>query len=277
MDNRQTRGELVDIYERYHIHVSGRGKQPLLFAHGYGCDQSMWRMVAPAFEADYRVVLFDLAGSGQSHPAAYDRTRHGTLAGYAEDVLEIIRQLDLQQAIFVGHSVSAMIGALASILRPDRFDALVMVGPSPCYINDGSYIGGFARSDIDGLLEAVDSNYLGWASSMAPVIMGTPDRPELVEELRNSFCRTQPDIARAFAKVTFLSDNRADLARVRTRSLVLQVKDDVIAPLSVGQFVHAQLSHSELIVLNTRGHCPHLSAPELTIAALRSFLQPKAG
>jgi sigma-B regulation protein RsbQ len=247
----------------------------MLFAHGYGCDQSMWRMVAPAFEADYRVILFDLAGSGQADPLAYDRGRHSSLLGYAEDIVSIIRELDLRSVIFVGHSVSAMIGVLASILRPDRFDSIIMIGPSPCYINDEGYIGGFAREDIDGLIEAVESNYLGWASSIAPVIMGTPDRPELVDELRNSFCRAQPEIARAFAKVTFLSDNRADLPRVRTRSLVLQVKDDVIAPVAVGKFVHQQLNDSELITLETRGHCPHLSAPDLTIAAMRSFLQPK--
>lgn len=255
------------------MHVSGRGKQPMLFAHGYGCDQSMWRLVAPAFEADYRVILFDLAGSGQAEPLAYDRGRHSSLLGYAEDIISIIRELDLKRVVFVGHSVSAMIGVLASILRPDRFESMIMIGPSPCYVNDESYIGGFAREDIDGLIEAVDSNYLGWASSMAPVIMGTPDRPELVDELRNSFCRTHPEIARAFAKVTFLSDNRADLARVRTRSLVIQAQDDVIAPQAVGRFVHQQLNDSELVTLQTRGHCPHLSAPDLTIAAMRSFLQ----
>lgn len=263
----------MSVYERFHIHVSGRGKQPMLFAHGYGCDQSMWRLVAPAFEADYRVILFDLAGSGQSDPNAYDRSRHSSLLGYAEDVISIVRELDLKRVVYVGHSVSAMIGALASILRPDRFDCLIMIGPSPCYVNDESYLGGFMREDIDGLIEAVDSNYLGWASSIAPVMMGTPDRPELVDELRNSFCRTHPEIARAFAKVTFLSDNREDLPRVRTRSLVMQVSDDVIAPVAVGQFVQSQLSDSELIVLNTRGHCPHLSAPEATITAMRSFLQ----
>ena len=262
-----------NVEQRFRIHISGRGKQPMMFAHGYGCDQSMWRLVAPAFEADYRVVLFDLAGSGRSDPCAYDRHRHGALLGYAEDMLEIIRELDLQNVVFVGHSVSAMIGALATTLHPARFSALIMVGPSPCYVNDHDYIGGFTRSDIDGLIDAVDSNYLGWASSMAPIIMGTPDQPELVEELRNSFCRTHPEIARAFAKVTFLSDNRADLARVQTRSLVIQVSDDVIAPVAVGQYVHDHLPVSELAVLNTRGHCPHLSAPDLTIAAMRSFLQ----
>jgi sigma-B regulation protein RsbQ len=245
----------------------------MLFAHGFGCDQSMWRLVAPAFEQRYRVVLFDLAGSGRADRAAYDRARHSTLNGYARDILDIVRELDLREVIFVGHSVSAIIGALAAIEKPDRFASLIMVGPSPCYINDGEYVGGFSRNDIDGLIDSLDSNYFGWASVVAPMIMGTPDRPELVQELENSFCRTDPAIARAFAKVTFLSDNRADLPHVSTPSLVMQVRNDVIAPMSVGHFVHRNLRASELAVLETRGHCPHLSAPEDTIRAMKAFLE----
>ena len=267
------RGDGVKVCERFNIHVSGRGSQPLLFAHGYGCDQSMWRFMVPAFEADYRVVLFDLAGSGQAEPSAYDRNRHSSLLGYAADIIEIVHELDLQRVVFVGHSVSSMIGLLAATMHPERFDRLVMVGPSPCYINDGDYSGGFSRGDIEGLIDAVDSNYLGWASSMAPLIMGTPDRPDLVDELRNSFCRTQPDIARAFAKVTFLSDNRSDLPKVQTPTLVLQVTNDVIAPVSVGRYVERHMPNCALTMLETRGHCPHLSAPELTVAAIRSYLQ----
>lgn len=267
------RGGCVDIRARFNLHSRGAGTQPMLFAHGFGCDQSMWRLVAPAFEQQYRVLLFDLAGSGRADRAAYDRARHSTLNGYARDVLDIARALDLRELIFVGHSVSAMIGALAAIEEPERFASLIMVGPSPCYVNDGDYIGGFSRGDIDGLIDALDSNYLGWASAMAPVIMGTPDQPELVQELENSFCRTDPTIARAFAKVTFLSDNRADLAHVRTPSLVMQVRNDVIAPVSVGQFVHRSLRNSELTVMETRGHCPHLSAPKDTIAAIQAFLE----
>lgn len=263
----------MTVHQRFNIHSSGHGQQPLLFAHGYGCDQSMWRFVAPAFEQDYRVVLFDLAGSGRADPYAYDRTRHGSLVGYATDILDIMCELDLRDVVFVGHSVSAMIGLLAARAQPERFERLIMVGPSPCYVNDQQYVGGFTREDIDGLIDAVDSNYLGWASSMAPIIMGTPDQPELVEELRNSFCRTQPDIARAFAKVTFLSDNRTDLGHVRTPSLVIQVTKDVIAPVSVGRYVQAEMPDCQLELLDTRGHCPHLSAPDLTIAAMRTFLQ----
>lgn len=267
------RGTHVNVFDRFHIRTSGRGTQPVLFAHGFGCDQSMWRLVAPAFEPTHRVILFDLAGCGRADPTAYDRARHASLHGYALDIIDIVRELDLRRVIFVGHSVSSMIGALATIEHPELFDSLVMVSPSPCYMEDGDYHGGFSRSDIDGLIEAIDSNYLGWASSMAAVIMGTPDRPELVHELRNSFCRTRPDLARAFAKVTFLSDNRSDLPRIRTRSLVLQVSDDVIAPISVGQYVRQHVHGAELKLLQTRGHCPHLSAPEPTIAAVRTFIE----
>lgn len=235
----------------------------------------MWRLVAPAFEEQYRVVLFDLAGSGQAHPSAYDRARHSTLEGYASDVLDIITELSLDDVVFVGHSVSAIIGILAAIQRPDCFERLILVAPSPCYLDDGEYVGGFSRADIDGLIDALDSNYLGWASAMAPVIMGTPDRPELTRELETSFCRTDPEIARAFAKVTFLSDHREALARVDTPSLVLQVARDAIAPVAVGEYMHRKLRRSELALLDASGHCPHLSAPQQTIDAMRAF--PRRG
>jgi sigma-B regulation protein RsbQ len=244
----------------------------MIFAHGFGCDQNMWRFVAPAFEADFQTVLFDHVGAGRSDLAAYDRAKYATLRGYADDVVEICRELDLQDVVFVGHSVSAMIGVLAAIEEPARFDRLVLVGPSPCYVNDGDYVGGFDREDIDGLLESLDSNYLGWSSTMAPVIVGNPDRPELGEELTNSFCRTDPDIAKHFARVTFLSDNRADLSRVRTPSLILQCSADVIAPEAVGRYLHRHLPDSELVFMKATGHCPNLSAPDETIAAMRSYL-----
>jgi len=245
----------------------------MLFAHGYGCDQAMWRFITPAFQDTHRLVLFDHVGAGQSDLAAYSRTRYSTLRGYAEDVLEICRELDLKDTLFVGHSVSSMIGVLAAIAEPSRFAKLILIGPSPCYINnDGDYVGGFNRADIDGLLESLESNYLGWSSSMAPAIMGNPDRPELGTELTNSFCRTNPEIAKHFARVTFLSDNRADLPKVKTRSLILQCSDDLIAPEAVGRYLHQQLPDSELRVLKATGHCPHLSAPEETIEAIRAFL-----
>jgi sigma-B regulation protein RsbQ len=246
--------------------------QPIMFAHGFGCDRNMWRDVAPAFEDRYRVVLFDLVGAGESDLSAYDRDKYSSLEGYAADVLEICRELELHDVVFVGHSVSAMIGILAAAEEPARFDRLVLVGPSPRYLNDDGYVGGFSREDIDGLLESLESNYLGWSAAMAPVIMGNSDRPELGVELTNSFCRTDPAIARQFARVTFLSDNRRDLRRVHVPTLVLQCQEDVIAPLEVGQFVQREVSRAELVVLDATGHCPNLSAPEQTIAAIDAFL-----
>lgn len=264
----------MDVLARNAVTVTGRdGGRPLLLSHGFGCDQSMWRLVAPAFESDHRVVLFDHVGAGRSDLSAYDRDRYGSLDGYASDVLEIIETTGLAgDVVFVGHSVSAMIGAIAARRAPDVFGALVMVSPSPRYLDDGDYRGGFSRADIEGLLEAMDHNYLGWSEEMAAMVMGAPDEPELTEELSNSFCRTDPEIARHFARTAFLSDNRADLADVKTPTLVLQVLRDAIAPVSVGEFVHAALPDSDLVVLDTVGHCPHMTAPQATIAAIRSFL-----
>ncbi len=246
--------------------------RPMLFAHGFGCDQNMWRYVWPAFANDYRIVLFDHVGAGGSDLSAFDHDRYASLHGYADDVLGIVRELDLSDVIFVGHSVSAIIGVLAAASEPTRFARLVLVAPSPRYLDDAGYIGGFTREDVEGLLESMDSNYLGWSSAMAPKIMGNQDRPELGDELRNSFCRTDPEIARQFARVTFLSDNRADLSRVRTPSLILQCSDDALAPQAVGEYVHQQLADSRLALLDATGHCPNLSAPEETITAIKAFL-----
>jgi sigma-B regulation protein RsbQ len=263
----------VSALTRHNVTVQGRpDAQPMLFAHGFGCDQNMWRFVWPAFAEDFRIVLFDHVGMGGSDAGAWDARRYGSLQGYADDVLDICRELELADVVFVGHSVSAMIGALAAANEPDRFARLVLVGPSPRYIDEEGYRGGFSREDVEGLLDSMDANYLGWSGAMAPVIMGRPDRPELGEELTNSFCRADPDIARHFARVTFLSDNRTDLARVRTPSLVLQCADDVIAPEAVGRYVDAHLPDSRLVLLEATGHCPNLSAPDETIAAIREFL-----
>ena len=247
--------------------------QPMLFAHGFGCDQNMWRFVWPRFERDYRVVLFDHVGAGGSDLSAFDPERYSSLQGYADDVLEICEELELEDVILVGHSVSAMIGVLAAAAEPERFARLVLVGPSPRYIDDDGYQGGFSREDIEGLLESMDSNYLGWSSQMAPVIMGNGERPELGEELTNSFCRTDPEIARSFARVTFLSDNRADLSGVEVPSLVLQCADDAIAPEEVGRYVEREMPAARLVMLDAVGHCPNLSAPEATAAAIEEFLR----
>jgi len=262
----------MSVIARNNVRVTGRGGRPMVFAHGYGCDQNMWRHVAPAFEADHGVVLFDHVGAGGSDLSAFDPARYGSLDGYAADLLEICRELELRDVVLVGHSVSAMIGVLAAAREPERFAKLVLVGPSPRYVDDGDYVGGFSREDIEGLLEFLDENHLGWSEAMAPRIMGNPDRPELAAELTNSFCRTDPEIAKHFARVTFLSDNRDDLARVRTPCLVLQCSDDVIAPVCVGEYVHRRLADSRLVVMKATGHCPNLSAPAETIAAIRDFL-----
>ena len=261
------------IRQRNNVKVFGRGTQPMIFAHGFGCDQNMWRFITPAFEDEYRIVLFDHVGAGQSDLRAYSRQKYATLDGYATDLLEICAAEGLEHAVFVGHSVSSVIGILAANREPERFAHLILVGPSPRYIDDEAYVGGFGRADIESLLEFLDSNHMGWSSTMAPVIMGNPDRPELAAELTTSFCRTDPAIARHFARVTFLSDNRNDLPKVTTPSLVLQCSDDAIAPIAVGEYVHAQMPGSRLVVLNATGHCPNLSAPEETIAAMKAYLK----
>lgn len=262
----------MSVVERNNVRVSGEGERTILFAHGFGCDQNMWRLVTPAFEADCKVVVFDYVGAGGSDLTAFDRHRYSSLDGYAEDILDICNELNLRNVVFVGHSVSAMIGMLASIKVPELFEKLVMVGPSPRYVDDGDYVGGFSREDIDGLLEFLDSNYLGWSSTMAPVIMGNPDRPQLGDELTNSFCRTDPVIAKHFARVTFLSDNRADLPRVSHQTLILQCSEDVIAPQCVGEYVRKQIPGSQITYMKATGHCPNLSAPEETVTAIRRFL-----
>ena len=264
-----------NVLERNAVRVSGvPSGRPILFAHGFGCDQGMWRFVAPDFEVDHRVVLFDQVGAGNSDLAAYDPDKYGSLRGYASDVVEICRELELTDVVFVGHSVSAMIGVLALQEAPELFGALVMVGPSPRYIDDENYTGGFTRADVVAMLDALEGNHLGWSAQMAPLIMGNPDRPELGEELTNSFCRTDPGIALRFARVTFLSDNRADLSAVTVPTLVLQCSDDVIAPDAVGRYVHEAVPGSVFTKLSATGHCPNLSSPEETTAAIRAFLSP---
>lgn len=270
--SQQESNALFNISARNNIKILGKGSQPIVFAHGYGCDQHMWRHVFPAFENDYKVILFDHVGAGSSDSKAYSKEKYSRLDGYAADLLEICQALNLQDVVFVGHSVSAMIGVVAARQEPERFAQLVLVGPSPRYINDEGYFGGFEQEDIQGLMEALDSNYLGWSANMAPVIMGNPDRPELGEELTNSFCRMDPEIARAFARVTFLSDNRKDLPLIETPTLILQCSDDIISPRAVGEYVHQHIKNSTLHQLKASGHCPNLSAPEETIEAIKHYL-----
>ncbi|MET0928165.1 MAG: alpha/beta hydrolase [Aeromicrobium sp.] len=264
----------MQVMARHNVTVSGTDGSPvILFAHGFGCDQHMWRLVTPAFEADFQVVAFDYVGAGGSDLDAYDSEKYSTLAGYAADVIEIVEQLDRGPVTFVGHSVSTMIGVLASIERPDLFERLVLVGPSARYIDDGDYVGGFSAADIDELLESMDSNYLGWSHAITPVIMGNADQPELAAELDDSFCRTDPEIARRFAAVTFRSDNRDDLLKVSVPTLVLQSRHDAIAPLSAGELVRDRVPGASFVLLDADGHCPHLSAPGPTAAAIREFVR----
>ncbi len=262
----------MSILSRNNVQSRGHSERAIVFAHGFGCDQNMWRFVSSSFEADFRTILFDHVGAGQSDLAAYDSSKYSSLTGYADDVVEIGRELKLRNAVFVGHSVSAMIGVLASLKAPELFDLLVLVCPSPRYIDDGEYIGGFKPAEIEELLESLDDNHLGWSAAMAPAIMGNPDRPELGEELTNSFCRTDPEIAKAFARVTFTSDNRDDLPKVTARTIILQCRDDIIASEEVGEYVHRMVPGSELIMLEASGHCPNLSAPNEVDSVIRRFV-----
>ncbi|GAB2943978.1 alpha/beta hydrolase [Hymenobacter coalescens] len=264
----------MDVLQRNHVTVTGAGEQAVVFVHGFGCDQHMWRLVAPAYEARYRVVLLDLVGAGSSDLTAYDPARYHSLQAHADDVLEVLRALNLREVVLVGHSVSATIVMLAAISEPARVARVVLVAPSPRFLNDAAsgYTGGFERADIEELLAAMDDNYLGWSGAITPVIMGHPERPELAAELNQSFCRTDPTIARHFARVTFLGDHRADVPRLRTPALILQCAHDALAPVAVGQYLHRQLPGSTFVVIDTSGHCPHLSAPEATAAAIDHFL-----
>jgi len=264
----------MSISKRNNVKISGSGERTMVLAHGFGCDQTMWRYLVPAFQGEYRTVLFDLVGSGASDLSAYDIGKYDSLQGYADDLIEIVEEVADAPVVFVGHSVSAMIGLLASLKAPELFASQIMVGPSPCYVNDGDYIGGFTREDIEDLLRTLESNYLGWSSTMAPAIMGAPAQPELGVELTNSFCRTDPEIARHFARVTFLSDHRAILPRATTPTLILQCSDDIIAPRAVGEYMQRMMPASTLHIIENVGHCPHLSSPGASAAAMRAFLEP---
>jgi sigma-B regulation protein RsbQ len=266
-----------NISLRNHITVLGKGTQPILFAHGFGCDQNVWRFITSAFEDDYKLVLFDYVGSGKSDLQAYSPDRYSNLQGYAQDVLDVCTELDLQDVIFVGHSVSSVIGILASIQTADRFNRLILLAPSPCYLNDPpNYRGGFDRRDIEELLDLMDKNYLGWASFLAPVIMQNPEHPELTHELETSFCSTDPVIMRRFAEATFFSDNRSDLPKVTVPSLILQCADDAIASTEIGHYMHHHLSQSSLQLMQATGHCPHMSHPQETIQLIQTYLTEAA-
>ena len=262
----------MNAIQRNNVIIKGKGTQVMLFAHGFGCDQNMWRYVAPAFEEDYQVILFDHVGAGNSDLSAYSTQKYSQLEGYAADIVNICEEMELKDVIFVGHSVSSIIGMIASLQSPDIFKSLIMVSPSPSYINEGEYVGGFTREQITELMDSLDNNHLGWSMTMAPVIMANPEREELSEELSNSFCRSNPDIAKEFARATFFSDKRHLLPEVSISTLILQCSEDVIAPEEVGIYMHEQIKDSKLVMMEATGHCPNLSAPEETIAAMKTFL-----
>lgn len=264
---------MVDVLKRNNVRVTGRGEQAIIFAHGFGCDQNVWRYLITEFENSYRIIVFDFVGSGQSDLTAYNSQRYSSLDGYALDVIEVLEKINLKSVIFIGHSVACMIGMKAAIARPEYFQSLIFVAPSPCYMIDDSYNGGMERAHLEALFDVMDSNYLGWSSSMAPLIMGNPERPELGEELTANFCATDPDIAREFARVTFLSDNRADLKMLKTPSLTLQCSSDILAPIEVGHYIHENTVNNTLVILSATGHCPHMSHPEETIQAISSYIK----
>jgi len=264
------------VRERNNVKVFGNGSQSIMFAHGFGCDQNMWRFITPAFENDYKIILFDYVGAGKSDISAYHPEKYASLHGYVKDVLDICKELELTNTIFVGHSVSSMIGVLAAIEEPKYFEELILIGPSPCYINDENYEGGFAKKDIEELLDTMDKNYIGWANFLAPKIMGNEEQPELGKELTESFCSTDPIIARQFAEATFFSDNRKDLKKVKTPSLILQCSDDIIAPSNVGKYLSENLPNSTLRVMKATGHCPQMSAPKETVSLIKEYLSNNA-
>ena len=261
-----------DVIKRNNVTVYGKGTQVMLMAHGFGCDQNMWRFITPAFSSKYKIVLFDHVGSGKSDISAYDYEKYSSLQGYADDIIEICESLNLKNINLIGHSVASMMGLLAANKAPHLFDTLIMVGPSPRYINDETYYGGFDEADINELLESLDSNYLGWSSAITPVITGNADKPELSKELANSFCQSDPEIAKQFANVTFLGDNRKDLLTLTTRTLILQCASDVIAPETVGRYVNEHLQNSTIFFMKATGHCPHMSAPDETVELVTKFL-----
>lgn len=263
----------MTVVSKNNVKVSGKGRRALVFMHGFGCDQNVWRHVTPAFEDDWRVVLFDQVGAGKSDLSYYDPEKYASLQGYADDLIDIVRELELEDVVAVGHSVSAMIAVLAAVKEPALFSRLVLMGPSPCFLNDGDYRGGFERKEIEELLVAMDGNFFGWSNMITPVIMGNPDRPELAGELSESFCRTDPDIARHFARVTFLADTRPSLDKLTVPSLIMQCSADALAPLAVGDYLHQKLRGSSLAVLKATGHCPHLSEPAESIEVIRGWLE----
>lgn len=263
---------MPDILKRNNVTVKGSGEKTIFFAHGFGCDQNSWKYIEANFAADHKIVLFDYVGAGRSDLKEYDAKKYDSLQGYSSDVIEICNELDLKKVIFIGHSVSCMIGLLAAIEKPALFEKLVFIGPSPCYINDREYIGGFDKETIDSLMEVMEEDYISWSKSLAPAIMNEGNGESLGKELTDSFCSIDPQIAKQFARVTFLGDNRKDLSRLNIPSLTIQCSGDTIAPPAVGKYMNKHTPKNTITVIDGAGHCLHMSQPEKTITAIRAFL-----
>ncbi|ARD48227.1 alpha/beta hydrolase [Sporosarcina sp. P37] len=263
----------LDIIKRNAVRITGTGQETIVFAHGFGCDQTVWNRLIPAFEKQYRVITFDYVGSGQSDKSAYTAERYETLSGYAQDVIEICDALNLKDILYVGHSVSGMIGVLASIERPDLMSKLIMIGPSPHYLNEPDYYGGFEREDIDELLDMMEMNYKEFTKYLAPIAMKNEDRPHLSAEFESMLYTNNPGIARRFAEATFMSDVREELSKVTVRTLILQPTEDSIVPLEVGEYIQQRIPNSELVVMQAKGHNPHISHPEETIRDIKRFIE----
>lgn len=263
----------ADVLNRHQVKQFGHGAQTLLFAHGLACDQKVWRHITPGFEDQYKIVVFDYIGSGKSDLSAYDRSKYASLNGYAADIIAICDALALNEVIFVGHSVSSMIGMLAAIARPDLFSRLIMIGPSPRYINDKDYCGGFEKKEMEELLSLMRNNYSQWANMFAPIAMANPDRPYLIRELTDSLCEADPEITCDFASLTFLGDNRKDLPNLKTATLILQIAEDIVAPVQVGDYLHQHVQNSLLYKMKATGHFPHLSAPAETTELIKKYLK----
>jgi len=262
-----------NIIKRNNINISGKGKKPIIFAPGFGCDQTVWKDVLPAFEEDYQVILFDYVGFGGSDISAFNSVKYGKLSGYVQDVLDVCAVLDLKEAIFVGHSVSSMIGLLASNAEQSYFSHLIMIGPSPCYLNDPpDYYGGFEKEDLENLIDMMEKNYIGWANVFSSTLINNAERTDAAKELEDRFCSTDPLIATTFAKACFFTDSRQDITKAKVPSLILQCTEDIIAPKGVGEYLKRNMPNSEITYMNTSSHCPHISDPDETILSIKNYL-----
>lgn len=264
-----------DIRSRNNISLLGNDplKKTIVFSHGFGSDQTAWRHQVEAFKNNYNIVLFDMVGAGKSDFSAYSPNRYSTLHAYSDDLIEIITELQLQKPIIVTHSVSGMTSVLASLREPQMFEKLILICSSPRYLNDGDYKGGFDQSDLDGLFDAMSSNYHAWAAGFGPVAMGNPERPELGKEFARTLGEIRPDVAQAVARVIFTSDHRKDVPKLTTPTLVIQTSNDIAVPLEVGRYLHKNIKGSTLAHIDASGHLPHMSAPDEINSVIASFLQ----